>query len=167
MFIKFCLKNDLDAFYEVSYDNVIINPDEEIKLIIVDYTIASDMRKIVDKCFRGYHGPEKKLIIVVFLSDKIITLPKNRNIPFIENIEILNAKEFANFMGYKGNDLYMYEYVRYLARKAFYDIDAYKELEALSRNASNKLDRLAIQHSLRPEDFKKFILSEGLEYLFK
>ena len=70
-------------------------------------------------------------------------------------------------MGYRGNDLYLYEYVGYLARKAFYDIDAYKELELLSRNASNKLDRLARQHSLRPEDFKKSILSKGLEYLFK
>ena len=159
--------NGLDGFYEVSYDNVIINPDDEIKLIIIDYTIASDMRKIVDKCFRGYHGSEKKLIIVVFLSDKIITLPKNRNIPFIENIEILNAKEFASFMGYTGKDLYLYEYVRYLGRKAFYDNKAYEELEQLSRNALNDLNRLAIKYSLRKEDFKRLISLKGLGYLFE
>ncbi|MFX1489987.1 MAG: hypothetical protein ACFFBI_12610 [Promethearchaeota archaeon] len=43
-------------------------------------------------------------------------------------------------MGYKGNDLNLYEYIRYLARKAFYDKDAYKELEALSKNALNNLN---------------------------
>ena len=106
-------------------------------------------------------------MIVVFLSDKIITLPNNRNIPNRENIEILNAQDFASFMGYKGNSLYQYEYFRYLGRKAFYDKAAYKELEELSKVAKNNLNKLAKKYSLCQKDFKNYILSNGLEYLFK
>ena len=43
-------------------------------------------------------------------------------------------------MGYKGDLLNLYEFVRYLARKSFYDRDAYKQLEVLSRNALNNHD---------------------------
>lgn len=167
IFIKFSLKNNLNAFFEVYFfDNVIINPEGKNKLLIIDFTIASDLRKITDKITRGYHGLEKKLIIVIFLSDKLVTLPED-GIPHRKNIKILNAKEFANFMGYKGDLLNMYEFVRYLARKSFYVRDAYKQLEALSRNALNKLNRLTIEYPLRSEDFEKILSSEGLEYLFE
>ena len=106
-------------------------------------------------------------MIVVFLSDKIITLPNNRNIPYKEKIEIINAQEFATFMGFEGNSLYQYEYFRYLGRKAFYDKEAYNELEELSKVAKNNLNKLAKKYSLCQKDFKNYIFSNGLEYLFK
>lgn len=145
---------------------MIINQTGKIKFLIIDYTIASDYGRIIEKCNRDYQGPEKKLIIVSFLSNKLITLP-NYGIPHRDNIEIYNAQEFADNIGYKGKYLSDYEYIRYLARKAFYNNKAYKELRKMSMNAKNKLNKLAIQYSLQPEDFQNFVYSKSLEYLIK
>lgn len=70
-------------------------------------------------------------------------------------------------MGYKGNFLYQYEYFRYLGRKAFYDTEAYRELEKLSKIAKNNLNILAKKYSLCQKDFREFISLKGLKYLFK
>ena len=109
IFIKSCLKGGDMGFFEIRcadgiFDNVMIKPTGQNKLLIIDYTISSEIEKVRDHCLRGYQGSEKELIIVTFLSDKQISLSYiniNNDIPFLENIRILNSKEFASFMGYQ------------------------------------------------------------------
>lgn len=174
IFIKTCLRGGAMGFFEIRcadgiFDNVMIKPTGRNKLLIIDYTISSEFSKVIKHCLRGYQGPEKYLIIVTFLSDKQISISDiniNKDIPFSENIEILNDKEFASFMGYQKEDLFLYELVRYLGRRAFYDDKAYEELKALSKDAVYNLTVLALRNSIQLKDFKNIILLKGWGHLF-
>lgn len=174
IFIKFCLKRGMMGFYEIRcadgiFDNVMIKPTGQNKLLIIDYTISSEIEKVREHCLRGYQGSEKELVIVTFLSDKQFSLSAiniNEDIPFLENIRILNSKEFASFMGYQEEERVLYELVRYLGRRAFYDDDAYEDLKDLSRDAVYNLTVLALKNSLQLNDFRNTILLKGLGHLF-
>lgn len=81
----------------------LINP--QVKIISVDFYQGNPKNVITLKTNKGYQGSEKMLILVPIGApgDLHQEMPENLNVPFVENVKIMNPKEFGEFLGIKGD----------------------------------------------------------------
>jgi len=122
---------------------------ENIHQMNVDFIHGKKIRDLVDKAKRYYQGKHKMLVIVLtgteqsgkVLREELLRQNDVKNLPYKENIFVLNSKEFAQFIGLHENaksprgECY---YDKYMEGSKLYE-DAYrgkdpggKELERVS-----------------------------------
>ena len=188
IFMKFAKENDLLSFYEIMpsrkdnqkrCDNTIIRDKkfielieknqnlikflDNIKMINIDYQLGLDIPRIIKKSFRGYHGGDKHLIIVILTTKQKIQVPQN--IPFKNNFSILNAEEFCCFLGfnekYSNNFMEMIEF----SIDSFYYDYSFTTLESLSKLAKNKLSEEFSEN--QNEKLEEYLRKKNLMYLLK
>ena len=156
-------QNNCKSFYEVggNADNSIIIDDNfkklseraknfveanpNFKVINFDYFLSKSEGTISSHSSRGYQTVEKPLFLIPLNANEQQT--STEEVPYSDNVYVLNPENFANFMGYK-DKLYneFTENVR-LARTAVYDEEAReilteKKIEAVEiiKNNHNKLN---------------------------
>lgn len=151
IFIQFCIENNLKGYNEISptlerdtiVDNALVDLNAGVKMISIDYTISNIQQNLFDKLFKGYQSNDRALFIVALTSDRKICIPQNYPKSVRKNVRIMNADEFAKYMGYDGNYLKAYKKAIDLSRIALFDDNAYNILERESKNARLKLAELS------------------------
>lgn len=107
-----------------------------IYMVNIDLTMTSDDAFIREKCFRGYQGKNKSLIIVpLYASNSVIKSLRNKalkDIPHVKNVKILSSKEFLDLFAFPKNYRKLFDEFLDLARKSMYDEEDYKEFELKS-----------------------------------
>lgn len=101
---------------KIEANQSVLKIPNSIRLINIDYYSGSDIETIIRKCKKDYQG-EGKFLIIVSLSTQKKNI-KTPNVPYRENVRIMNTEEFSKFMGYKGQDLNEYTECIKINRKA-------------------------------------------------
>ncbi len=158
---------DITILYPETY---YIAPSKNIKMINIDYTMSSDSELLLDKCFRGYQGKHKKLIIVpLYMPKNYIKMTKSKlhsfSIPFMEKVDILTSQEFLNLFSFPDNIRDKFFYYLRLAKDSFDDEALYNQLERDSLKAKNILKT---KFKARQQNgFEKFLRERGDYSLLK
>ncbi len=180
IFIEFAIHKGYKAYYEIMpsvyskktiIDNTKIDVYCDTKMINIDYTIRGKLYKITNKFLKSYQGEEKLLVIVLLTSDKKnIKLPERILIPYKSHVKLMNANEFAEFIGYRGKYLIDYNYAITLTRRAFYDDKSLNSLIEIANDARIKLEKLSKQFQISQIDleyFLKYGTTKDFSYLLK
>jgi len=162
IFISFTLDHNKKGFYEImlnrlngiftSVDNILINSTFDSTSI--DYTTSIRKKVLIGKCKKGYQGFNRKLFIIALNSDNTKEMLKNNNLPFKENVKILNNNEFSYFMGYYGYYLENFNNAIGIMKRAYNNDAELNRLRELAKYARNNLDNLSNKYPISQEDYE-------------
>ncbi|MHA1195602.1 MAG: hypothetical protein ACTSRH_05025 [Promethearchaeota archaeon] len=154
IFIIDYLRKRIKVFYEIGFDNAFIpNNKSSYELILIDYTISSDWQILRRKMYRGYQRINRFLIIVSLFSNKSIRIPPKMNIPYIENVRIMNSSEFIEFSRLSNHNTHLFYNALKLAHSSLYNDDDLIELREYATECAQSLISLSREYSFQKEDF--------------
>ncbi len=144
---------DIFTFYEITpsinaglsrIDNSIIYPKSLEKkvfnksIINFDYLFSTNLTRLYPKMYKGYHSKDM-LLLIVMLIDK----PKNYSIPldvpYKESIKLIDINTFLNIFDFSDFMKQKIIYAIWLAKKAPYNLNAYKKLKEIANTARIEL----------------------------
>ncbi len=121
----------------------ILKIKNEIKTIVVDYTVADYLKYITPKFYKDYQSSDRLLIIVLDglnADSNKLKLQTKINRKGLENIEILTASEYKTFLGLKDKSSNDYDQLSK-------DYDLLQKLITDSYTSKIFLDKLKIMGS--------------------
>jgi len=148
--------------------NIIFLP-RDIHLICIDITISRDINFIIEKFYKGYQGPEKFLIVVVF-EDQFINIQIPYDVKYRDNIRIITIEDYANFLSPNNNGEIMnfFKYLRFLVESIKrFDDDHFAQLEELYKRAKQRLKLLQKRYGFRQKDLEIFLKKNRLYNLLR
>jgi len=104
-----------DSFKDnIEKHQTIIEIPNEIKLIVIDHTIASTLKFVKEKLDRFYQSKDRFLIIVLWghKSDSYMrdlnamlqnAIDKDDGSKYLNNVKIITSEEYKTFLGFDGN----------------------------------------------------------------
>ena len=142
---------------------------ENIYQINIDFHHSIEMRWLIEKAVRRYHGKHKILVIVLTgskmsgkeIQRQLLEQDEVKDLDYKENIFVLNTKEFAEFIGLRENtqspegDSY---YEKFVQGSTLYN-DAFYGAEPELKNLAKVSDEC--KYVLQKEFLKRFGENDG------
>jgi len=125
----------------------------EIKMINFDYFLGNSKQKIIEKCLKGYQDKNKMLILVPSHCSQPQEPPEE--VPYVENIKIMDPKTFANFIGYDGELREKFFHSLNIAKNALVDDNENRELICQKGNEYKHI--LEDNYNYNQKELEKFI----------
>jgi len=133
-----------------------------IELITIDYYLGTSVKNLKKKCLKGYQGKGKYLIIVSLSANHPLQNPPD--IPFSNNVKILDPISFANFFGFDGKVLEEFLRTVKLAKVAIYD-ELIRQVLTNFSETNKKILREEFNYSQK--EFQKFMESKNKLHLLE
>jgi len=125
----------------------------EIKMINFDYFLGNSKQKIIEKCLKGYQDKNKMLILVPSHCSQPQEPPEE--VPYVENIKIMDPKTFANFIGYEGELREKFFHSLNIAKNALVDDNENREL--ICQKGDEYKHILKDNYNYNQKELEKFI----------